>query len=56
MCVLGHDPLAFSFLSSFLFLDGSFMALIIWSDKTCALGPLRPLSHSVPVETGLLLF
>ena len=30
-CVQGHDPLTFSFLSSFLFFDlgGNFMALII---------------------------
>ena len=36
-------------------LAGSFMALIIWSAKTCALGPPRPLSSSVPAEAGRLL-
>ena len=56
VCVHGHDPLTFSFLSSFLFwLGGSVMALIIWSAKTCALGPPRPLSSSVPAEAGRLL-
>ena len=31
------------------------MALIIWSVKTCALLPPRPLSPSVPAEAGRLL-
>ena len=51
VCVQGgHDPfLSFQFL---FWLGGSFMALIIWSVTTCALGPPRPLSPSVPAVAG----
>ena len=31
------------------------MAPVIWSVKTCVLGPLHPLSPSVPAEAGRLL-
>ena len=53
VCVPGHDPFIFSFLLSFSFWwGGSFMAPIIWSVKTCVLGPPRPLSPSVPAVAG----
>ena len=60
VCVHGHGPLTF-FLFLFFFspvvlslfwLGGSFMALIIRSVKTCALGRPRPLSPRVPGEGG----
>ena len=35
-------------------LGGSFMAPIIQGVKTCAPGPLRPFSPSVPAEAGCL--
>ena len=44
---------------SLFWLGGSFntfMALIIWSVKTYMLGPLHPLSHSVPAEAGHLVW
>ena len=42
----------FSVVLSLFWLGGSFMALIIQSVKTCALGPPRPLSASVPAKAG----
>ena len=48
--------LFFSVVLSLFWLGGSFMALIIWSVKICALGPQRPLSPSPPgtAEAGHL--
>ena len=52
MC-FGLWPFNLFFLSSFSFwLGGSFMAPVIWSVKTCAPGPPRPLSPSVPAVAG----
>ena len=47
--------LFFPVVLSIFWLGWSFVALIIWSAKTCTLGPLQPLSPSVPAEAGRLL-
>ena len=47
--------LFFPVVLSHFWLGGSFMALIIWSVKTCALGPPHPLSPSVPADDELML-
>ena len=44
--------LFFPVVLSLFWLGGSFMVLIIWSVKTCALGPPRPLNPSVPTEAS----
>ena len=56
MCVPAHDPLNFSFLSSFLFFD---WAGVLWPHLSKVLNLLPwassvPLSPSVPAETGCL--
>ena len=55
-CVFRAMTLESFFPVLFLFwLGGHFMAPVIWSVKTCALGPPRPLSPSVPAVAGRLL-
>ena len=52
MCVPAHDPVIISFLSSCPAFD---WVGVLWphlSVKTCALGPPRPLSPSVPAVAG----
>ena len=51
LCVPGHDRLTFC-PSFFLFFDWANYGPNIRSVKTCVLGPLHPLSSSVPAEAG----
>ena len=56
VCVQVHDPLSFSFLSSFLFSDCvGFMAPILESVTICALGQQRPFFPQCPYRGRLFV-
>ena len=52
VCVLGQDPLTFSFLSFSFLIAWEFYGPSYLSVKICALGPPRPLSPSAPAVAG----
>ena len=54
VCVQGHVPLTFSFLSFFFLIGWEFYGPYYLQVKTCALGRQRPFSPSVPAEVGCL--